>query len=165
MNRMKYVAAALLCFHVAASAQVLKCVDAAGKITYTNQDCLKKETRRAITEPSQKAGAWSLLSTSSTEEFWGEDNSLQVGRTPAGIGVASIVGKRVDRAQRTVNIEQWYVSIVDCDAKRGRIVTTAPDGNRYIRHHDFVFGIGTAQAINAQVICEGYALSKGQNVR
>ncbi len=162
---MRRMAVALFFFHASTSAQVLKCVDAAGKVTYTNQDCLKKETRRSIAEPNQKAAAWSLISTSSTEEFWGEDNSLQVGKTPSGIGAASIVGKRVDRARRTVNIEQWYVSIVDCDAKRGRIVTTTPDGNQYIRHHDFVFGIGTAQAINAQVICEGYALSKGQNVR
>ena len=56
------VAALLPCFAVTASAQVVRCVDAAGNITYQDAPCEKGQAARNVTLPSAEtrdtAGAW-----------------------------------------------------------------------------------------------------------
>lgn len=102
---------------------------------------------------SAAAEDWTLAASSNKIELYAQPGSFIFSKNKASEPIAVVTGKSVDKLTTQIEVEKWYVRLVDCEAKQGKLVTLTI-GGEFKYDNDFVFGSGSLASITAKLVCD-----------
>jgi hypothetical protein len=109
--------------------------------------------------PLFAADDWIKISETDNATWEGRKGSLEKKTTKGGVNVIVAQGRIFNKKTKAIEFEQWYVSVDDCNAKQGKLVTLTLSGD-YKLDNDFVENGGTVASSLADMLCYGIKQAK-----
>jgi hypothetical protein len=106
---------------------------------------------------SAQAKDWITLQESKSFTWEAQKGSGELSTNKAGKEIFIITARVIDKKTKSIEFSKMYVTLDDCSAKEGKLVTLALQGGVLLRENDFVIGGGTVASEIAGVLCEGPA--------
>lgn len=95
---------------------------------------------------------WVTLSSSDAMTYDGLAGSERVTTNRGGTPIVAITGRSIRKANKTITLEQWYVTTQHCADRQGKLITA--DMNGEVRGNvEFFFGLGNVASTIAEVVC------------
>lgn len=95
---------------------------------------------------------WVLIASTDTMKWEGRAKSWSQTKTNAGKDVAVATGRSTELKNRMISFEKWYVSIAECRAGSGKVITTDMAGN-FKYDNEFVLQGGSVASSIADMLC------------
>ena len=103
---------------------------------------------------AQSGAATEWVTLAGTDQFtWeGHAGTVRATTTRGGTQVVVAQGRVTDKKTTVVTFQKWYVSVTDCRAGNGKLVTLDMEGN-FQGENDFVLHGGTVASSLAEMLC------------
>jgi hypothetical protein len=102
-----------------------------------------------------QSGDWTQFGYTDTTVYYARNGSFALERTQGGVEVASMLVQIYDKTTTSESYVKWYVSIADCNAGYGKLVTIDTHGN-YLYQNDFVLSGDSIGSTGADILCSLY---------
>lgn len=98
---------------------------------------------------------WQMLAQSDDEEWSSQRDSMTVNSRGSSTTFIAINGRMFSKKTRHVDLVQWTVTLDDCHADYGKLITSDMSG-KYVVPFDYAKSSVTFESITAQAICNAY---------
>lgn len=105
-----------------------------------------------LTAHAQQQSDWVLLTSTDTTKWEGRVGSREFSKTRGGKEIVVAAGRVINKKTTTIEFEKWYVSVEDCEAQQGKLVTLDMSG-KYKYETDFVSKGGSVASMLAEMLC------------
>jgi hypothetical protein len=99
------------------------------------------------------AGEWTTLVYNDTYIYDARTRSGELRKTDTGIPIVEILGRMISKQTGTYTFTRWYVTVKDCRARWGTLVTTNMNGD-IVQTAEFLEHGGSAASILAIKLCD-----------
>lgn len=104
---------------------------------------------------------WVLVGDAGGTTWAVQKSSFYLGKNGAGVPIAVVTGRQVDKSTTRIDLQKWYVPLNACAAGSGKLTTTTLDG-QFLYENDYLKGAGSVASDIADFICAVYALELQQ---
>ena len=105
-----------------------------------------------VSLPSSANDWWVTLASTEKHTHRAKLGTFEITTNKAGEDVVSVVGQHEDKRGGKIQVQQWYVSIADCERGFGDLVILKANGT-FITSVDFVLGGDSVASGKADGIC------------
>lgn len=99
------------------------------------------------------AQQWVKITESDSNTFFIQSGTVKFSENDSGVKVVIGNGKSVSNSTGKITGVQWYVPVVHCVQKRGKLVVTDTVG-KYLSENDFIYGLGNIASAIAEIMCD-----------
>lgn len=95
---------------------------------------------------------WITLADNDSSRYDGRTGTATFGKTKSGTPIIVAQGRIFDKKTKAITFKKWYVSVNDCKAGYGKLVTLNMS-NDFEYENDFVEKGGTMGSAVAEMLC------------